>query len=628
MAAALVHRGPDARGFFVDLGVGLASRRLCIIDLKGGKQPIANEDGTVRVVLNGEIYNFQELRHELENHGHRFYTQADTEVIAHGYEQWGANCLHHFNGMFAFALWDGKARALLLARDRIGKKPLFYRVTDEGLSFASEMKALLQSKDLGRTVDPEALDLYFTFGAVPPPKTIFREVAQLPPAHYALYRDGMLAVGEYWDAVPVRAPGMRSEEAWLEEFRWLLDDSVKRRLISDVPLGAFLSGGIDSTTVVESMVRQLRERVWTVTVGFREQAYTESKYARSVAQALGTDHREMLAEPETRDLLPKLIWHLDEPMADSSALPTYLVCRAARQHVTVALSGDGGDELFGGYEGRYRLEHLESRIRAWLPDWVRQGVAAPLARIYPKREWIPKPLRLKYSLENLSVLLPEAYVLDRSIFRPKEKASVLNPDIRERLREDLGLDTVRPYFKRAGATDPLSQILYADLKTNMVNTILTKVDRMSMANSLEVRCPLLDFRLVEFAARVPISWKMRGRTSKYLLRRHLEGRVAREHVDRHKQGFSFPLAEWLRGEWKPLVQDVLLSQQARARGYLDARQVERLLSQHVRGERDYSTQLWALLVLEQWQRLFADGDSSPGVKEDEPEPAARSACGI
>jgi asparagine synthase (glutamine-hydrolysing) len=610
MAAVIRHRGPDAEGFHCEPGVGLASRRLSIIDVDGGRQPISNEDGTAHVVLNGEIYNFGALRRELEARGHVFRTRSDTEAIVHAYEQWGPECVRALNGMFAFAVWDATRRTLFLARDRAGKKPLYYWPRPDRLLFASELKSLLQAAAFERVIDPEALDLYLTFGVVPPPRTIFRGVRQLPPAHALTWRDGHLSIREYWDVTPDTRGRLRPEQEYLDEFGELLTDAIRLRLVSEVPLGAFLSGGIDSTAVVEGMARQSSGRVLTTTVAFREEAFNEAPYAQTVARMLGTDHRELLVEPVSADILPTLAWYLDEPLADSSALPTYYVCRAARGHVTVALSGDGGDELFAGYEQRYRLARMEAWIRQRLPWWARRGLAAPLARVYPKREWMPRSLRLKYCLENLSVSLSEAYVLDRSIFRPADKAMLLSPDARGAARKGLALEVVAPLFERVKGHDPLAQILYLDFKTDMVNDILTKVDRMSMANSLEVRCPLLDYRIVEFAARVPVDLKLRGRITKYLLRRHLEGRVPIGLVRRPKMGFSIPLANWLRGGLRPIMQDLLLSSQGLSRGYFDPSRVAELVALHLRGARDYSGQLWSLMMLELWQRTFLDRDSN------------------
>ena len=411
MTAVMAHRGPDADGFHSGRGVGLGHRRLSIIDLAGGDQPIYNEDRTVAVILNGEIYNFRELRVELEARGHRFATRSDTEVIVHAYEEYGARCVERLRGMFAFAMWDETERRLLLARDRVGKKPLYYVQDGECLCFASELKALLQDPALKRVVDLEALDDFFAFGVVPAPRTILQGASQLPPAHYLIWEDGRVRIAEYWD-VPYGTIVRRSEAETLDAFGEVFDEAVRVRLVSDVPLGAFLSGGVDSSAVVAAMARHSDRPVVTTSVGFMERAYSELDYARAVAAVVRSDHHEVVVEPRATEILPRLVWHLDEPFADSSALPTYYVSKAAREHVTVALSGDGGDEVFAGYQRRYGLNRWEARLRRWLPAWAREGLLGPLGRVYPKADWLPRPLRAKYFLTNLGMSFERAYFSD------------------------------------------------------------------------------------------------------------------------------------------------------------------------------------------------------------------------
>ncbi|MFZ1059033.1 MAG: asparagine synthase (glutamine-hydrolyzing) [Candidatus Rokuibacteriota bacterium] len=611
MTETMAHRGPDAQGLHLWDGAGFGHRRLSIIDLATGDQPIFNEDRTKAVVLNGEIYNFQELRAELEARGHRFATRSDTEAIVHAYEEFGEGCVARLRGMFAFALWDESERRLLLARDRVGKKPLYYVQDGERICFASELKALLRDPSLKRAIKAEALDDYFSFGAVQSPATIFQGIAQLPPAHYMVWERGTARVVEYWD-VPQGAVVRRSEADTLEAFAQVFSEAVRVRLVSDVPLGAFLSGGVDSSAVVEAMTRLSNGPVVTTSVGFAERAFSELGHARAVARTVGSDHHEVVVEPRAAEVLPRLVWHLDEPFADSSALPTYYVSKAARERVTVALSGDGGDEVFAGYQRRYGLNRWEAGLRRWLPGWARAGVLGPLGRVYPKADWLPRPLRARYFLQNLGTTFEQAYFSDLSLFRGEEKAALLSPDFRRQLNGHDSFVAFARHFERVQGLDPLSQLLYVDLKTWLANDILVKVDRMSMANSLEVRSPLLDHKLVEFAATVPPDLKYRGGTSKYLLKRHLEGRVPQSVIYRRKQGFEIPLASWLRGELREMAEDLLLSPRSLSRGYLRAERVRRMWQDHQRRVRDHSAQLWALMVLELWHRTFVDQAPAQG----------------
>ena len=605
MTGVMAHRGPDADGFHLGPGVALGHRRLSIIDLSTGDQPIFNEDGTVAVVFNGEIYNFRELREDLRSRGHRFTTQSDTEVIVHAYEDGGPDCVARLRGMFAFALWDERRRRLLLARDRAGKKPLYYVADGDRLAFASELKALLQDPGLKRVIAPEALDDYFSFGAVPAPATIFQGVAQLPPAHYLVWENGTARLTEYWD-IPRAEPIARTEGEALEELDHVFSEAVRIRLVSDVPLGAFLSGGVDSTAVVEAMARLSDRPVVTTSVGFTEREWSELPHARTVADALRTEHHEVLVRPDAAEVLPRLVWHLDEPFADSSALPTYYVSRAARERVTVALSGDGGDEIFAGYQRRYGVNRFEGRLRRWLPAWLRAGVLGPLGRVYPKADWLPQPLRARYVLQNLGTSFERAYFADLSLLRPDDKRALLSPEFRSQVSGHDPFTAFARHFERVRGLDPLSQLLYVDFKTWLAHDILVKVDRMSMATSLEVRAPLLDHKVIEFAATVSPDLKYRGGTSKYLLKRHLEGRVPRSVIYRRKQGFEIPLAAWLRGELREMAEDLLFSPRARGRGYVEPARARTLWQRHQRKVQDHSPELWMLMVLELWHRTFVD----------------------
>jgi asparagine synthase (glutamine-hydrolysing) len=609
MTTAMAHRGPDSDGFHFERGMGLGHRRLSIIDLSTGDQPMFNEDRTLMVIFNGEIYNFQALREELLARGHRFATRSDTEVIVHGYEEHGPDWVARLRGMFTIALWDERNRRLLLARDRAGKKPLYYVHDAERLAFSSELKGLLQDGGLKREVNAEALHDYFSFGCVPAPATILQGVAQIPPGHYLIWERGQVRMVEYWD-VPRGGHVERTEAQCLEEFEAVFTEAVRIRLISDVPLGAFLSGGVDSTAVVERMARLSDRPVRTTAVGFTERRWNELPHARAVAEALGTDHHEVLVEARAAETLPKLAWHLDEPFADSSALPTYYVSKAARERVTVALSGDGGDEIFAGYQRRYGLNRWESRVRRLLPEWARAGVLGPLGRIYPKADWLPRPLRAKYVLQNLGTTFERAYFGDLSLLRPAEKMALLHPEFRRVLGGHDSFTGFARHFERVRHLDPLSQLLYVDFKTWLVNDILVKVDRMSMASSLETRAPLLDHKVVEFAASVSPEWKYRGRTSKYLLKRYLDGKVPASGVHRPKQGFEIPVAAWLRGDLREMAWDLLLSPRALGRGYVRPERVRALWERHQRGAGNHASVLWALLMLELWHRTFIDGAPS------------------
>jgi asparagine synthase (glutamine-hydrolysing) len=605
MTGAMIHRGPDAGGLHLFRGAGLGHRRLSIIDLAGGDQPIFNEDRSKAVVLNGEIYNFQELRARLEAKGHTFATRSDTEVIVHAYEEYGVECVSELRGMFAFALWDARARRLLLARDRCGKKPLYYAHDGERLCFASELKALLQDPGLKRSINLEALDDYLSLGHIQAPTTIFQGITQLPPASSLIWENGSVRIAEYWD-VPQGGIVQRSEAETVEAFADVFSDAVRVRMVADVPLGAFLSGGVDSSAVVEAMSRLSAHPIKTTSVGFIERSFSELDHARAVAEVVRSDHREIMVRPDAAAILPKLVWHLDEPFADSSALPTYYVSKAARERVTVALSGDGGDEIFAGYQRRYGLNRWESRLRRWLPTALREGLLGPLGARWPKAAWLPRPLRAGYVLQNLATSFERAYFADLSVFRHEQKAALVSPELRAEWRGHDPFDSFARHFDRVRGLDPLSRLLYVDLKTWLANDILVKVDRMSMANSLEVRSPLLDHKVIEFAATVAPDLKYRGSTSKYLLKKYLEGRVPRSVIYRQKQGFEIPLANWLRGELREIASDLLLSPRSVMRGYLRQEEVQTLWREHQEQRRDHATKLWSLMVLELWHREYVD----------------------
>ncbi|HEV3485764.1 MAG TPA: asparagine synthase (glutamine-hydrolyzing), partial [Vicinamibacterales bacterium] len=594
MTDVVAHRGPDADGYYFGRGVGLGHRRLSIIDLSTGDQPLTNEDRTVWVVFNGEIYNFAEVRAELEAHGHQFRTRTDTEVIVHGYEQWGPACVERFRGMFAFAVWDDRQRRLLLARDRLGVKPLYYAPLRQGLTFGSELKSLLEDPEVPREWSPEALNAYLTFEYVPGPGTIFKNVYKLPPAHILIADAAGVTVKQYWD-LPFTGDGDPSRESeYLARLDALLRESVALRLISDVPLGAFLSGGIDSSTVVAYMKDTSDAPVVTTSVGFDVQAFDELAHARAVADHIGCEHHEVVANPDVREILPRLAWHMDEPFADPSAVPTYYVSAAARQRVTVALSGDGGDELWAGY-ARHRVERWESRVRGWLGP-VGSRAAGAVGRHLPHRIKGARALgHLRYSAAE-ACARKHAY----GIFEDEYKRDLYSADLADETRHADPFASFRDLYAKCTSPDPLDRALYVDARTYMVDDVLTKVDRMSMAVSLETREPLLDHKLLEFSAGVPSSLKLHGNTTKYLLRRILDGKVPQHIRERGKQGFEPPTGEWLRGPLSEMTGDLLLDGRLRQRGLFQHGAVTRLWDEHRTGRRDHRERLWTLLMLELW----------------------------
>jgi asparagine synthase (glutamine-hydrolysing) len=600
MTDAIAHRGPDAAGYHVARGIGLGHRRLSIIDLSTGDQPLCNEDGTVWTVFNGEIYNFAEVRAELVTRGHRFRTGSDTEVIVHGYEEWGERAVDRFRGMFAFAIWDARARRLVLVRDRLGVKPLYYaELPGKGIVFGSELKSLVEDPDVPRDWRPDALDAYLTLLYIPAPMTVYRGVYKLPPAHVLVAEKNSVRTFRYWDlAFDGRGDAAREEE-YVEQLDGLLRESVALRQISDVPLGAFLSGGIDSTAVVAYMVETSPRPPVTISVGFDHAAYDELAHARVVAEHLGCEFHERTVTPDIAALLPKLAWHFDEPFADSSAVPTYYVSKAARELVTVALSGDGGDELWAGYS-RHRVERWEQRMRTALGP--ARAAASWLGRALPLSVKGARALRhLAYEPEH-GYALKHAY----GMFEPDAKSRLYSGDFADATADADAFAMFRDVYRRCTSTDPLDRALYTDVHTYMVDDILTKVDRMSMAVSLEAREPLLDHKLLEFAASVPASLKLRDGRSKYLLRKVIGRRVPAAVVERRKHGFEAPIGEWLRGPLAPLADSLLTDGRLRDRGVFNDREVTRLWTEHRTGRADHRHRLWQLIMLELWFRQFID----------------------
>ena len=599
MNQTLFHRGPDDEGIHVGPGIGLGFRRLSIIDLAGGHQPLSNEDGSVWVMLNGEIYNYPELRQELLAKGHRFATRSDTETIAHLYEECGEDCFARLRGMFAIAIWDSRQRTLLLARDRVGKKPLFYSADDKRILFGSELKALLAADAMPREIDPEAVSDYFSFGYIPAPKTIYRAARKVRPGHYLVCSGSGLREVAYWDLRFGKVEN-RSEEEWCELLRHELCEATRVRLMSDVPLGAFLSGGVDSSSVVAMMNHTMKRAVTTCSIGFEEEEFNEADYARQVARHFQTEHYEQVVRPNALEILNKLVWHYDEPFADSSAIPTYYVSWVARQHVTVALGGDGGDENFAGYR-RYAFDRWENQLRRYVPPALRRTVFGPLGRWYPGLAWAPRVFRAKATLQSLSRSPLEGYFNSVSIFRPDEKPHLFTGDFRRTLGGYDSLGVLRQYYDRAGTDDLLSRIQYVDIKTYLADDILAKVDRASMAVSLEVRAPLLDHRFMERVATMPSALKLRGRTGKYIFKKAMSSLLPAETLYRSKQGFAVPLNRWFRQELKDMAYKTIFSNGS---GILDRAYLKKIWDQHQKGTFDRSAYLWAVLMFRKWEETF------------------------
>lgn len=597
MARILAHRGPDEEGFYQSGPVGLAHRRLSIIDLVSGQQPMESPDGQVCVVFNGEIYNYPELKVELEQKGYVFRTQSDTEVLLALYVHHGLEAFSKINGMFACAFWDARNDQLVLARDRFGKKPLFYYQDTRRFLFGSEIKALLAYGGVERNVNLRALHEYLTYSYITGEQTILEGVRRLPPASVLVVRNGEVFCRPYWELKFQPAPNLPGEVEVGEQLEELLRDAVRRRLMSDVPLGAFLSGGLDSATVVAFMAQLSNRPVQTFTIGFEELDYSELEDARIVARHLGTDHHEMIVKPSALDVLPNLVWHLDEPFGDSSALPTYYVCQAARQHVTVALSGDGGDEVFAGYT-RYREVDLYKRMLR-VPAWVRHGIIGSLTRMLP------------FSWPGWNYLYAMGKVRDgglgfRLVLYPHIQEKLYTPDFQRQLQECDPFERMGRFLNQVRHLDPVSRYQYLDTLQYLPADILTKVDRMSMANSLEVRSPLLDSTLVEYMATLPASLKLRQNVSKYILRKVCANMLPPSVLTKRKQGFAVPLGRWFQNELRGFAEEILLDTRALARGYFRRETLKRLLRQHFTGRRDYSMWIWCLVVLEMWFRIFLD----------------------
>jgi len=605
MGAAIAHRGPDGEGFWAEAGVGLVHRRLAIIDLAGGNQPIGNEDGSVQVVLNGEIYNYRELRAGLVAKGHRFRTQSDTEVLVHLYEEEGEELVRRLRGMFALALWDRSRRRLLLARDRVGLKPLYiYRDADK-LLFGSELKAIFAHPEVDRTIDPAAVDDYLALGLIPGSRAGFRRMEKLPPGHLVSLRAEELdrRPRRYWQ-FQIEPDMTRSPEEWQEALEAKITETVQAHQVADVPVGAFLSGGVDSSVMVVTQAGlSPTEPVETFSIGFRETGFSELPYARQVAEQVGSRHTEELVTPEAAAALDDLVYYYDEPLADSSALPTLWVSRLARRRVKVVLSGDGGDEALGGYR-RYAHDLREAWLRRQLPGWLRSGVLGPLGRVWPKADWLPRVLRAKTLLTNLGLDNAAAYANTVSLCRQPLRRRLLAGDLVRELDGHEPERTICEHFRAAPTADPLAGMITADVHTLLPDGFLVKVDRASMACGLEVRPPLVDHELLELTARMPSEYKIRNGQTKWILKKTYENRLPAGLAWRGKQGFEVPVDEWLRGPLAEMFRADVLEPASRVGGLIDQRVARRLFEAHQSRLGRLGPVLWSLLVLARWAQRY------------------------
>jgi asparagine synthase (glutamine-hydrolysing) len=602
MCDVIRHRGPDDEGIHVESGVGLGMRRLSIIDLSTGHQPIHNEDETVWLVFNGEIYNYRELRAELEGHGHRFYTHSDTETIVHAYEQWGEDVFRRLRGMFGIALWDRRAQTLLLGRDRSGMKPLHYADRGGRLYFASEIKSLLAAGAVDREIDLEALDHYLSFLYVPRDRSIFKGVRKLPPGHLLRWQAGRVEVRPYWQIAATETFSGSMDDA-AAQLREVLADAVRSHMVSDVPLGAFLSGGVDSSVVVGLMAEASDQPVRTFSIGFDDPQFDELEYARTVARHFSTDHHEFVVRPDGLSILDRLIDHFDEPFADSSAIPTWYVSEIARRHVTVVLSGDGGDELFGGYD-RY-LPHPRVAQFDRLPIPGARHLAGAIWRL------LPHGVTGRNFLRHVSRDADARFLESVAFFHHDEKAVLYSADVRRALNGSNAETTLAAHFGRFASLSPHSRMMKFDFETYLPEDVLTKVDRMSMAHSIESRVPLLDNDVIDFAATLPASFKINGGRLKHVLKQAVRDLLPAGILERKKQGFGIPLGVWFRGGLTDVFSDVLTSPRTRQRGYFEPSFVDRIVREHLSGKRDHTLRLWQLLVFELWHRQHMDTPVAP-----------------
>ncbi|MDP2028637.1 MAG: amidotransferase 1, exosortase A system-associated [Thiobacillus sp.] len=605
------HRGPDEGGLHLEPGVGMGHRRLSIIDLSSGQQPLFNEDRSVVVVFNGEIYNFQELVPELEALGHVFHTHSDTEVIVHAWEAWGEACVARFRGMFAFALWDRNQETLFVVRDRFGVKPLYYAYLASGeFIFGSELKALMAHPGLTREIDPLAVEEYFAYGYVPEPRTIFKGTCKLPPGFTLTLKRGQAHAvpKQYWD-MPFTPVAVKDEASAMDELVERLKESIRLRMIADVPLGAFLSGGVDSSAVVAMMATQSETPVNTCSIGFDDPAFNEIEFAQQVADRYHTRHHVETVAADDFGLVDKLANVYDEPYADSSALPTYRVCELARKHVKVALSGDGGDEHFAGYR-RYRWFRYEERMRAVMPLAVRRPLFGVLGKLYPKADWAPKVFRAKTTFEALARDTVEGYFHGVSMLSDAQRKQLFSPSFKRELQGYEAVEVLRRHAAASPTDDPLSLVQYLDMKTYLVGDILTKVDRASMAHALEVREPLLDHELMGWVSGLPTDLKLRGSEGKYLLKKSMEPYLPNDVLYRKKMGFSVPLAAWFRGPLAATIRGVVLGERLASTGLFNQDFLREVVEAHQSGRRDYSVILWTVLMFDAFLAQVLGMDAS------------------
>jgi asparagine synthase (glutamine-hydrolysing) len=604
MCEVIEHRGPDSRGTFLDEGVGLGIQRLRVIDLETGDQPVFNEDRSVVVVLNGEIYNHVELRNDLSARGHRFSTASDTEVIVHLYEEHGDDCVQYLRGMFAFALWDRRRRRLLLARDRVGKKPLFYALRNGTLWFGSEAKSILQDPVIPRDVDLDAIDAYLQFQYVPGDRSAFAALKKLPPAHTLVWDDGEVALKRYWRLSYADKLKLAGEHEAHDLIREKLLEATRLRLRSDVPLGALLSGGVDSGAVVAAMAMTSDQRVKTFSIGFDVAELDETAHARQVAERYDTDHHELRVEPDALSILPQLVWHYGEPFADASAIPSFTLAKLTREHVTVALNGDGGDEAFGGYT-RYWANALARRLRG-VPRPLARAVAATVDRRGTGGREDSFRARLARMAHGLSMSAPDRYAMWVAHFPPRERELLYEPAFRQSFQATLAPALIREPWADSDATDVIDRMLDVDTRTYLPGDLLVKMDIATMAHSLEVRSPLLDHELLELAARLPSNLKVPGRTTKHVLREAVRPWLPDAVLDRPKQGFNVPLRDWFRGPLRELPGEILLDPATVGRGWFSEARVSALIDEHHAGTFDHSKKIWSLLMLELWLRTYVD----------------------
>ena len=606
MTASLAHRGPDGEGVYLDGVVGLGHRRLAIIDLSpSGSQPMSNEDRTIWITFNGEIYNFKDLRSELERYGHIFRSSTDTEMIVHAYEQWGVKCLERFNGMFAFALWDANLRHLWLVRDRLGVKPLFYTLLPDRLLFGSEIKAILSDPTVNRSLDYETLAYYLALNYTPAPTTLFAGIRQLEPGTYLMVTsDGNSQLTQYWDVV-YQEDHYRSESAYIEEFQSLLEDAVRIRLVSDVPFGAFLSGGVDSSCIAYWMSKNMCEPVKTFSIGFGEASFSELGYARQVADHIRADHHERIVTADVEDLLPKMVWHSEEPTADSSMVAVYYLAQMTRDWVTMSLSGDGADEILAGYE-TYQAYYLR-RIYHLIPSWLRQRVIAPLVfSLPPSDAKMSVEMKLKRFIKGAELPAEDAHAYWRVIFDESLRLRLLSPIMDKPGVQNDFVDIYRSFYNKTNARHPLNRMLYVDTRFYLPNDSLVKIDRMTMAHGLEVRTSFLDYRLVEFAAKVPPHLKLKGFWhKKYLLKIAMKDKLPASVLYRKKAGFNIPNALWIKGKLKPFVLDTLSPSNIRRMG-LNENVAQKIIQDHLEGRSENSHQIWNLLTLVLWWQKFIE----------------------